>query len=466
MKLSRNKSIFHIYIIFFILLIGTLAAGFGMIIYNITIQKPNGQVSISKWPIDFTSDFSKYIITTENEPQIMQSGLVLLHENRLWIQIVDTNGDEIFNFEKPKIIATHYSPSEMLSVFKSGIDNYSVFLGSIQSEDKEWTYMIGFPIQIYKIITYVNGNRYASLKPIVYVMFGALLFLLIISTFIYNLIITKQLRQIRKSIREVTSRTYLPVPNNGFFGDVYEELKDLNLELKTNDEVREKDEKLREEWIANITHDLKTPLSPIKGYAELISTKAAETETEDIGKYGAIILKNTAYAEELINDLKLTYQLKNEMLPIHNEVQNIVRFIKEIVIDFLNNPEYEQRNIFFYSESENIEFSFDSILLKRAINNIITNALIHNNKDTVVQVSIRKQSGIKIIIQDNGKGMTKEEIDNLFIRYYRGENTTVKPEGSGLGMAIAKQIVELYGGSIRAESELESGTCITIFLNN
>ncbi len=224
MKHSRHKSRFHIYIIFFILLIGTFAAGFGMIFYNITIQKPNGQVGISKWPIDFTSDFSKYIITTGNEPQIMQSGLDLLRENRLWIQIVDTNGDEIFSFEKPKKIATHYSPSDMLSVFKSGIDNYSVFLGSIQSEDKEWTYMIGFPIQIFKIITYVNGNRYATLKPIVYVMFGSMMFLMIISTFIYNLIITKQLSQIRKSIREVTSRTYISVSNNGFFGDVYEEL--------------------------------------------------------------------------------------------------------------------------------------------------------------------------------------------------------------------------------------------------
>jgi signal transduction histidine kinase len=93
---------------------------------------------------------------------------------------------------------------------------------------------------------------------------------------------------------------------------------------------------------------------------------------------------------------------------------------------------------------------------------LITNALVHNNSDTEISVSITVSDHIKISIQDNGCGMKKEELDNLFVRYYRGENTTAKPEGSGLGMAIAKQIIELHGGSILAESAPGSGTCITI----
>ena len=462
MRRSGYKSVFHIYIIFFILLVGTLAAGFGMIIYNITIQKPDGQVEISKWPIDFTNNFSKYIAFTDDTPQIKQSGLKLLQENSLWLQIIDTNGDEFQSFDKPQEIPAHYSPSDMLNVYQNGIGDYSVFLGSVQSGDKEWTYMIGFPVRISKVILYVNEDRFATFKPIVLVMFGVMLLLLVISSFIYSFIVAKQMKQIRKSIREVASRTYLPSPANGSFGDVYEELNTLNSEIRSSDEARAKDEKLREEWIANITHDLKTPLSPIKGYAELIFAPDSETEPDEIRKYGGIILKNTAYAEELINDLKLTYQLKNGMLPLNMSKQNIVRFTKELVIDLLNNPEYELRNISFCSTSDNIELSFDAVLLKRALNNLLTNALVHNNRDTGVSVSIKVEDSIKISIQDNGRGMKKEELDNLFVRYYRGENTTAKPEGSGLGMAIAKQIVELHGGSIIAESEHGSGTCITI----
>lgn len=459
---ARYRSVFHIYIIFFILFIGTAIAGLGMILYNITIQKPNGQVEISKWPIDFSENFSEYITFDGNMPVIKQSGLQLLQENSLWIQIIDTNGNEIQSFNKPQEIAAHYSPSDMLNIYKNGIGDYSVFPGCIQSGDKEWTYLIGFPMQISKVIIYVNKDRFATFKPIVLVMLGVMLLLLVISSLIYSFIMAKQMKQIRKSIREIATRTYLPTTVRGSFGDVYEELNTLNMEIRSSDEARAKNEKLREEWIANITHDLKTPLSPIKGYAELISANDYKTGSDKIREYGNIILKNAAYAEELINDLKLTYQLKNEMLPLDKSKQNIIRFMKELVIDLLNNPEYEQRNISFYSTSEDIMFSFDTVLLKRAFNNLLTNALVHNNRDTEVSVSVKVTDCIRISIQDNGRGMRKEELDNLFIRYYRGENTTAKPEGSGLGMAIAKQIIELHGGSISAKSEPGSGTCITV----
>ncbi len=462
MKQSRYKSVFHIYVIFFILLIGSFVAGFCMILYNITIQKPDGQITISNWPIDFTRNFSEYITFADNTAQIKQSGLNLLQENRLWLQIIDTNGNEIQSFYKPQEIPVHYSPSDFLDIYQNGTRNYSVFLDSIHSDKMEWTYIIGFPVHISKITMYVNKDRFATVKPIALVMTCVMLFILIISGFVYSFRITKQMERMRKSIREIASRTYLPVVNNSSFGDVYEELSVLNSEIKSSDEARAKNEKLREEWISNITHDLKTPLSPIRGYAELISDMECKTGSEEIRKYGDIILKNTAYAEELINDLKLTYQLKNEMLPLHKSNQNIVRFTKELVIDLLNNPEYESRKISFFSSSENIELSFDTVLLKRVLNNLLINALIHNSEDTVVSVSIKVEDKIQISIQDNGRGMTKEELDNLFVRYYRGDNMEAKPEGSGLGMAIAKQIIELHGGSIFAESKQGSGTCITI----
>lgn len=376
--------------------------------------------------------------------------------------MIDTNGDEIQSFDKPQEISDHYSPSDILNIFQNGMDHYSVFFGSVELEDKEWTYMIGFPIQVSKVILYVNEERFATFKPVVLVMFGVMLLLLVISSFIYGFIVSKQMKQIRKAIREVVSRAYLPAMSGNFFSDIYEELNILNSEIRSSDEARAKDEKLREEWIANITHDLKTPLSPIKGYAELISNPSSETEPNEFREYGSIILKNTAYAEELINDLKLTYQLKNRMFPLDKCEQDIVCFMKEMIIDLFNNPEYELRNISFYSSRENIQLSFDGTLLKRALNNLLTNALVHNSRDAEISVSIKVENGIKISIQDNGRGMKKEELDHLFTRYYRGENTTVKPEGSGLGMAIAKQIIELSGGSIRAESVLGIGTCITI----
>ena len=89
---------------------------------------------------------------------------------------------------------------------------------------------------------------------------------------------------------------------------------------------------------------------------------------------------------------------------------------------------------------------------------------MHNPVDTKISVSVKADDLIKISIQDNGRGMSAEEMDKLFVRYYRGNNTDAKPEGSGMGMTIAKQIIEQHAGWILAESQLGSGMCITIAL--
>jgi len=136
--------------------------------------------------------------------------------------------------------------------------------------------------------------------------------------------------------------------------------------------------------------------------------------------------------------------------------------LKESIIDILNNPDYSDRNISFMGEDRKISYSFDEQLLKRAINNLIMNALIHNPEDTVIRIGIQTTDQTRITIEDNGRGMDAEEVNKLFQRYYRGTNTDEKAKGTGLGMAIAKQIIELHGGDIFVESALAVGTNITI----
>ncbi|MGE5633552.1 MAG: sensor histidine kinase [Caulobacteraceae bacterium] len=245
------------------------------------------------------------------------------------------------------------------------------------------------------------------------------------------------------AVGKIASRSYSSINSKGAYRDIYDSLNALDDEIKASDEIRARNQKMREEWIANITHDLKTPLSPIKGYAELITDPDHEITLDQIRKYGETIIKNTAYAEELVDDLKLSYQLEDEII-------------------LLNSTGFESRNISFYSKDEDVTFSFDAMLLKRALNNLIYNSLLHNSKDTKLAISIEAEGKIQICIQDNGKGMSEEELLNLFTRYYRGKNTEEKPEGTGLGMAIAKQIIELHGGSIFVESKPGIGTSFSV----
>jgi signal transduction histidine kinase len=463
LKGLKVRSVFHIYVIFFVLFLGLLAAGFGMVLYNITIQKPDGQIGITRWPLDFARDFSEYILFDEDGvPGVRQAGLDLLLANRAWIQILDSNGEVVRSFNTPGGVPGHYSPANLLALSANGLGSDSVFAGSVRSGDQTWTYLVGLPVPVSTVTTYVNKDRFNTLKPIFWGLFAFALALLVVSTVVYSWRVTRQMDRMRVSIREIASRTYRPARNEGLYGDLYGELNRLNAEIKASDEVRAKNEKLREEWIANITHDLKTPLSPIRGYAELIADPETQTGPDEIRQYGGIILKNAAYAEELINDLKLTFQLKNEMLSLNRQTENIVRFLRELVIDLLNSPDYRQREISFYSSSDSVLYSFDAIFMRRAFNNLITNALVHNLPETEVAISLRLDERIRITIQDNGRGMSPDELEQLFVRYYRGNNTGSKPEGTGLGMAIARQIVEQHGGKIAAESQPGLGTCVMV----
>lgn len=153
------------------------------------------------------------------------------------------------------------------------------------------------------------------------------------------------------------------------------------------------------------------------------------------------MLKNIEYTNTLINDLKLTYKLKNGIIPLNKKNGDLVRFLKELSIDILNYPEYESNIVEFKSDIDTINFVFDYTLLKRAFSNLIINAFTYGNKDTKVCVHITLNENIEIIISDNGKGMSREEVSNLFNRYYRGTNTNRRIEGTGLGLAITKQII-------------------------
>ena len=210
---------------------------------------------------------------------------------------------------------------------------------------------------------------------------------------------------------------------------------------------------------------MKTPLSPIKGYAELLADNSVK-ETQEIQEYGKIILKNVNHTEKLINDLKLTYQLESGAIPYNPKDVRIIRCVREWVIDIVNDPAFSDRDITFESNTPELIARIDPDLFRRAVQNLMINALTHNPENTKVKitVTVTAENRILISVQDNGAGISEKDQAELFERYYRGTNTKEKPEGSGLGLAIAKQIVTLHGGNIIVKSRVNAGTEFIISL--
>ena len=461
MKLSRD--LMRFFLIPIVLLAGIGFAAAFIIFYTTTTQTENGTIVDSNWPKDFTLGFSEYISVTDHKCMVSDKGTKLLQQNGLWMQVLDSTGAEIYDYEKPITVPDFYEPYELLDIYQNGNEKSCVFVSSVIEGDHLYIYLIGFPVKISKVVTYVDTARYNSSKVLIIGIAVATALLLVSITLFYNTMIVKNLERLGTSLRAVATRSYTPCKRKVFLREVYEGIDALNHDIAIADKRREQDRIAKEEWLANITHDLKTPLAPIRGYAELLLEDQNDS-MEQVQCYAKIILKNTLYVQQLVDDLKLTYQLQSNMLPLKKENKDIIRFVKEVIIDILNSPEYQDRKITFNADCDHENYDYDQNLFRRALDNIIINALKHNKPDVEINIAITCDTGIKMCISDNGCGMTKQEQKGLFTRYYRGTSTEVNAEGSGLGMAIAKQIVEAHKGKISVESTLNMGTTVIIEL--
>ena len=465
MKRSGYRTIFHIYLIFFLSLLGAVLLAGCLIFMTISIQTPDGTIARSDWPKTFTEDFKDQIVFIEAAPRIKQAGMSLLQDNDIGIQILEPSGCEVFSYQEPEQANTIYSSAELLQLFQAGkLENSEItaFLGTVSNAGTDYIYILYFPVDVSKATMYVNGERFAGGKTIILPILSTMLLLVLISGVLYGVFTTKAMKRLTTSIQEISLRSYLPVQDHGVFHDLYDSLNTLDSEIRASDQLQVQTDKMREEWISNITHDLKTPLSPLKGYAEILQETGGKSQQQS-RRYAGIMLKNISYMETLIDDLKLTYQLENGMLPINREEKNIVRFLKELAIDILNTPEYENRTIHFESPEEIVLYSFDQTLLTRAFRNLIINAFVHGEEHTEVTLRLSvSDSTLEIYVADNGKGVEPETTEHLFDRYYRGTNTEQKPEGSGLGLAIAKGIIEIHSGTISVSSIPTVGTAFQI----
>lgn len=171
--------------------------------------------------------------------------------------------------------------------------------------------------------------------------------------------------------------------------------------MQAHDEERNKLEKMRNEWISNVSHDIKTPLASIRGYAELLRND--NVSSNERLEYAEVIERQSLYMKELVDDFNLTMRLRNQEMPLQRQETNMEGFVREMIIDLLNDPQFSSSQIHFYSENSELSWKIDQHLMKRALLNFIYNALIHNDENVEVFVNV---TGDAIIIKDNGKGIS------------------------------------------------------------
>lgn len=250
------------------------------------------------------------------------------------------------------------------------------------------------------------------------------------------------------------------------FKSVFDSFSRMSQKLAQAEKERKQLEKTREEWMTGISHDLRTPLSSIQGYGHMLESGEYRYTDEELQQIGSVIRTQSVYMVDLVNDFSLIFRLKNSALTLNKEKTEMNEFIREAFEKYTSDVTLESYRITFQPSPFPCYGMIDPKWFTRVIDNLVSNAIKHNPPDTEIRLQLHcDASSLKIIIADNGKGMDPSSVEHLFQRYYRGTATDERTEGDGLGMSIALGIVELHGGTIEVESELEKGTTVIIILN-
>ena len=226
---------------------------------------------------------------------------------------------------------------------------------------------------------------------------------------------------------------------------------------------KEETEKLKSSFFANISHEFRTPLTLILGPAEKIISRVSD---EKVLRDANIIKNNSVRLLQLVNQLLDLSRLEAGRLKLEASKGNIVSFVKGIALSFESLAESKDIMLKILSEKEFIELYFDKEKMTKILTNILSNALKFTPEEGKITISIRELAGnVEVKIRDTGIGIAQEEIPKLFNRFYQVDSSHTREfEGTGIGLALTKELAELHHGSISIESEMEQWTEFTIKL--
>ena len=272
-----------------------------------------------------------------------------------------------------------------------------------------------------------------------------------------------ELNTAMKNIADGNLEYMLNTDSKGEIGELYKNYEDMRLRLKESTDEKFEHEKQNRELISNISHDLKTPITAIKGYVEGIMDGVADTP-EKMDKYIKTIYNKANDMDRLINELTIYSGIDSNRIPYHFHRLNVADYfgdcVEEVGLDL---------------ESKNIQLNYSNLVspdamiiadpeqLKRVINNIIGNSVKYLEREKgVIDIRILDEvDSIRVEIEDNGKGIAARDLPNIFERFYRTDASRNSSKGgSGIGLSIVKKIVEDHGGYIWATSKEGEGTCL------
>ncbi|MDF9449062.1 sensor histidine kinase [Bacillus toyonensis] len=283
----------------------------------------------------------------------------------------------------------------------------------------------------------------------VYFMFFLLL------TTIYFALLTKttikRLNEINKNVKEISNgnlEIHIPISKSDEIGELATNVNRMAKSLKESIENEKKSQEMKNEMISNISHDLRTPVTSLIGYADLLENKL-HSHGEECGQYVSILKRKSYELKNQVEDLLEYCQINYREIELHKNVVDMKALIEQVMIDFL--PQLDDANMSFYIKSnEELYVKVDVALIVRLFENIISNSIMYgkDGKEILIQISQRERN-VEVEIKNFGQCIPTKSLPYVFEKFYRGEKSrSSHTGGKGMGLAISRSIAQLHKGDI------------------
>lgn len=424
-------------------------------------QMPNGA------PWKTAEETAAALHQTEEGTYVLDGEMALeLKEANVWGIFIDNNTKQVVwkTDHLPDTIPKAYTLSDIASLTRGYIDGYPTFTG----EAEGGLVVLGYPKESFWKHMW-PGWDYRLIADLPKIVLTVLIINVIVIFMIYataNAKLLKSVGPITKGIKDLSAGEPVRIKESGLLSEISANINRTSDILQNQKYQLRKKETARANWIAGVSHDIRTPLSMIMGYAGQLKDDA--DLTDDKRKKAEVIVKQSRRMQNLINDLNLASKLEYNMQPIKPERQNLIAIVRQVAVDFIN-MDIEGKYPIEWQTDEALTFcpvNADKDLLKRAVGNLLQNSINHNEQGCNIYIEVTADAdGYTVTVSDDGVGAAEALIEKLNkTPHYMlcDENTT--EQRHGLGLLIVRQIVSAHGGTTVIGNSSYGGFSVRLML--
>ena len=383
--------------------------------------------------------------------QLSDNSETIIEADYEWAMLLNDEGEVIWSRDLPARIPQKFTVPEIASFSRWYLEDYPVQVWRLpdglfvlaDQVDSVWKYNLEYPMAVLE--------NFFIWIPIV-LLVNALLALVI--ALVFGLRLFNSVKPLARGIGDISEKKAVELPTKGLLGEFAADINKASAHLVEQDIALDKRDNARTKWIAAISHDIRTPLSLVMGYASELESNSElpSAEREQAG----IIRRQSQRIKALVNDLNLASKLEYDMQPMRLAPVSLSGLVRKIGADFLNGMVDERYSIDveIQTSAQAADVMGDEELLTRALSNLISNSIQHNPEGCGIQIILSKNEPFySIVVRDDGVGFQADLYKKL-----NDEEALSELPGSGLGLTIVRQIARVHNGKTKFRN-LPAGGC-------